>query len=98
MSYPDAAWERAMTVQEVVLKAIGGELHWFQAADILGMSAGTLRRWRERYEQAAGGRLHVAKGRTHTYGHSGANREQPLSRAAGFPRVARVALAQGAAR
>jgi transposase len=51
MSYPDAAWERAMTVQEVVLKAIGGELHWFQAADILGMSARTLRRWRERYEQ-----------------------------------------------
>jgi transposase len=51
MSYPDAAWERAMTVQEVVLKALGGELHWFQAADILGMSARTLRRWRERYEQ-----------------------------------------------
>jgi transposase-like protein len=51
MSYPDAAWERAMTVQEVVLKALSGELHWFQAADILGMSARTLRRWRERYEQ-----------------------------------------------
>jgi transposase len=50
MSYPDAAWERAMTVQEVVLKALSGELHWFQAADILGMSARTLRRWRERYE------------------------------------------------
>jgi transposase len=50
MSYPDAAWERAMTVQEVVLKALSGELHWFKAADILGMSARTLRRWRERYE------------------------------------------------
>jgi len=35
MSYPDAAWERAMTVQEVVLKALSGELHWFKAADIL---------------------------------------------------------------
>lgn len=50
MSYPDAAWERAMTVQEVMLKALGGELHWFQAADILGWSPRTLRRWRERYE------------------------------------------------
>lgn len=51
MSYPDAAWERAMTVQEVILKALSGELHWFRAADILGWSPRTLRRWRERYQQ-----------------------------------------------
>lgn len=51
MSYPDAAWERAMTVQEVILKALSGEIHWFRAADILGFSPRTLRRWRERYEQ-----------------------------------------------
>jgi len=51
MSYPDAAWERAMTVQEVILKALSGELHWFQAADILGFSPRSLRRWRERYEK-----------------------------------------------
>src|SRR6202049_4492168 len=50
MSYPDAAWERAMTVQEVLLKALSGELHWFRAADILGWSPRTLRRWRGRYE------------------------------------------------
>ena len=50
MSYPDAAWERAMTVQEVMLKALSGELHWFRAAEILGWSPRTLRRWRERYE------------------------------------------------
>ncbi|MEK6246523.1 MAG: ISNCY family transposase [Pseudomonadota bacterium] len=50
MAYPDAAWERAMTVQEVMLKAVSGELHWFRAADILGWSPRTLRRWRERYE------------------------------------------------
>ena len=31
MSYPDAAWERTMTVQEVMLKALSGELHWFRA-------------------------------------------------------------------
>lgn len=50
MSYPNAAWERAMTVQEVMLKAISGEVHWFRAAEILGWSPRTLRRWRERYE------------------------------------------------
>ena len=50
MAYPEAAWERAMTVQEVMMKALSGELHWFRAADILGWSPRTLRRWRERYE------------------------------------------------
>ena len=50
MTYPAAAWERVMTVQEVLLKALGGELHWFRAAEILGWSPRTLRRWRERYE------------------------------------------------
>jgi len=50
MSYSQAAWERAMTVQEVMLKALSGEIHWFRAADILGFSPRTLRRWRERYE------------------------------------------------
>jgi len=51
MSYPESAWERAMKVQEVILKALSGELHWYRAADILGFSPRTLRRWRERYEQ-----------------------------------------------
>lgn len=50
MGYPDAAWERAMTIQEVMLKALSGEWHWFRAAEILGWSPRTLRRWRERYE------------------------------------------------
>jgi transposase len=50
MTYPASAWERAMTVQEVMLKALSGELHWFRAAEILGWSPRTLRRWRERYE------------------------------------------------
>ncbi len=38
MPYPEAAWERALRVQEVMLKAISGELHWYQAAEILGWS------------------------------------------------------------
>ncbi len=43
-------------MQGKMLKALRGELHWFRAADILGWSPRTLRRWRERYE---------------THGHSG---------------------------
>ena len=51
MEYARAAWERAMRLQEVMLKAMAGEIHWFRAADILGMSPRALRRWRERYER-----------------------------------------------
>lgn len=51
MPYPRAAWERAMQVQEVILRALSGEIHWFRAAEILGMHPRSVRRWRERYEQ-----------------------------------------------
>lgn len=46
-----AAWERAMRVQDVLLRALSGELTWFAAADILQMTPRNLRRWRERYER-----------------------------------------------
>jgi len=50
MGYPESAWERVMTIREVMLKALRGEWHWFRAAEVLGWSPRTLRRWRERYE------------------------------------------------
>jgi transposase len=50
MSYPDAAWERAMKVQDVLLKGISGEWSWCRAAEVLGWTPRTLRRWRGRYE------------------------------------------------
>lgn len=50
MGYSDGAWERAMKVQDVILRALSGELHWFRAAEIVGLSARRLRRWRQRYE------------------------------------------------
>ena len=50
-SYPVAAVERAMKVQEVMLRAMSGQLHWIQAAEILGISDRSMRRWRERYER-----------------------------------------------
>ena len=36
MAYGEAAWERAMTVQEVLLKALSGEIHGFRAARFSG--------------------------------------------------------------
>ena len=51
MSYTQAAWERAMKIQEVMLKALSGEIHWFRAAEILGMSPRALRRWRVGFEK-----------------------------------------------
>lgn len=51
MLYPPAAVERAMTVREVIVRAIGGELTWIQAAEIVGCTARSIRRLRLRYEQ-----------------------------------------------
>jgi transposase len=48
--YGQAALERAMKKQEVILRAMSGELTWLAAADILGMSPRSLRRWKRRYE------------------------------------------------
>src|SRR2546425_5734335 len=51
MEYAPAAWERAMRMQDVILRAVSGEISWFAAADILQMTPRNLRRWRERYER-----------------------------------------------
>ena len=40
-----------MKVQEVILKAMAGSLKWTDAAEIIGISDRSLRRWRERYEE-----------------------------------------------
>src|SRR3989441_5895260 len=50
-----AALERAMKIQEVIMRALGGAITWLQAADILGLDPRSVRRWRARYE--AGGRV-----------------------------------------
>lgn len=44
------AVERAMKIQEVILRAVSGEITWFAAARIVGCSERTMRRWRARYE------------------------------------------------
>jgi len=50
-SYTRAATERAMKVQEVILRAAAKKITWWQAAEIIGISDRQMRRWRERYEE-----------------------------------------------
>ena len=49
-NYPPKAVERAMKVQEVMLRAISGKLLWFQAAEILGISSRQMRRLKRRFQ------------------------------------------------
>jgi transposase len=51
ISYTRAAMERAMKVQEVILRALAKKITWWQAAEIIGISDRQMRRWRERYEE-----------------------------------------------
>jgi len=48
--YPQPALERAMKIQEVILRTMSGQINWIQAAEILGLSCRQMRRWKRRYE------------------------------------------------
>src|SRR5258708_3745753 len=43
--------ERMMKVQDVLLKAMARKITWWAAAEILGVTDRTMRRWRERLEK-----------------------------------------------
>src|SRR5258706_1763122 len=78
MDFTRKAWERAMKVQEVFLQAMSGALSWLQAAEIIGVTPRSMRRWRNRYE---------------SYGYDGLldrRRRKPSSRAARFQEVQRI--------
>jgi len=47
--YTKAAMERAMKVEEVILRALAKRITWWQAAEIIGISDRQMRSWRERY-------------------------------------------------
>ena len=51
MQYSIAATVKAMKIQEVILKAASGQILWIEAADIIGVSYRTMKRWKARYEQ-----------------------------------------------
>jgi transposase len=48
---PAAEMERMMKLQEVILKAMAGKLTWVAAAEIIGVTDRTMRRWRDRWQQ-----------------------------------------------
>jgi transposase len=48
--YSVAEMERMMKVQDVLLKAMAKKITWWAAAEILGVTDRTMRRWRERME------------------------------------------------
>src|SRR3989338_11707425 len=42
---------KAMKIQEVILKAASKQILWTEAADIIGVSYRTMKRWKMRYEE-----------------------------------------------
>jgi len=50
-TYPRAAVERAMKLQEVILRALARKISWAQAAEIIGIRDRQMRRWKQRYEE-----------------------------------------------
>ena len=48
---PAAEMERIMRVQDVMLQASARKITWWQAAEILGISVRTMRRWKGKYEK-----------------------------------------------
>jgi transposase len=49
--YTESAMERAMKIQEVILRAMAKKISWWQAAEIIGISDRQMRRWYERYRE-----------------------------------------------
>ena len=56
-AYTPAAVERAMKVQEVILRAMAGKMKWIEAAEVLGIQPRTLRRWKRKMERVGGNGL-----------------------------------------
>jgi transposase len=48
---PEAVVERAMKVQEVILRAMAKRITWWEAAEIIGISERQMRRWHRRYQR-----------------------------------------------
>src|SRR2546430_17200240 len=78
MTYAVIAMERAMKIQEVILRAMSGALTWPQAADILGMHPRSLRRWRARQQRVGNDGLLDRR------------RQRPSPRLAPFAEVERI--------
>ena len=49
--YSAAEMERMMKVQDVLLKAMAKKITWWAAAEIIGISDRTMRRWHQRWRE-----------------------------------------------
>jgi transposase len=49
--YSAAEMERNLKIQEVIAKAMARKLTWWEAAEIMGVTDRTMRRWRGRIEE-----------------------------------------------
>lgn len=68
-----------MKVQEVLLRAMAKKISWWQAAEIIGVSARTMRRWRERLEERGDKTvIHAARGRTSNRKIAGEKRQKAI--------------------
>src|SRR5436190_5219946 len=52
--YPVRALERAMKIKEVITRAMSGQFTWSQAAEIIGITDRSMRRWRKRLSTGGG--------------------------------------------
>ncbi len=51
MQYCMTATVKAMKIQEVILRAASRQIRWTEAADIIGVSYRTMKRWKSRYQE-----------------------------------------------
>jgi transposase len=59
--------ERMMKLQDVLLKAMAKKITWWAAAEIIGISDRSMRRWRERLEEGGyAGLMDRRKGKVST--------------------------------
>jgi hypothetical protein len=65
--YLETAWERTMKVQEVILRAMAKKFMWWQAAEIIGISDRSMRRWKQRYEEGGYDGFRMIDGMTCPY-------------------------------
>ena len=68
--YSAAGMERMMKVQDVLWKAMAKKITWWAAAEIIGVSDRTMRRWRGRLEKHGYSGLADTRAAVHTVTHA----------------------------
>lgn len=51
MQYSTQGVVKAMKIQEIILQAVSGKILWIEAAEIIGVSYRTMKRWKKRYKE-----------------------------------------------